>query len=216
VVGDKLYVTTSNGHNWTENHIPSPSAPALICLDKKTGKLLAQESAGISKRTLLCNWSSPTLATIDGKNQIIFGAGDGFCYGFDENLKELWRCDVNSPEQRKAKYGTPAGPSEIIATPVVFKNRIYISIGQNPEQGEGSGSLVCIDATKTGDITSSGRLWSYTKIGRSISTVAVADGLLFAADFDGKAHCLDPQNGNVYWTHDTEARIWGSPLLADG
>jgi outer membrane protein assembly factor BamB len=59
LVGDKLYVTTSNGKDWTAIHTPSPNSPALICLDKKTGKLLAQESSGISKRTLLCNWSSP-------------------------------------------------------------------------------------------------------------------------------------------------------------
>jgi outer membrane protein assembly factor BamB len=216
VVGDKLYVTTSNGKDWTSLHTPSPNSPALICLDKKTGKLLAQENSGISRRTLLSNWSSPALATINGQNQVIFGAGDGFCYGFDENLKEIWRCDVNSPEQRKQKYGSPSGPSEIIATPVTYKNRVYISVGQNPEQGEGSGSLVCIDATKTGDLTSPGKLWSYSKIGRSISTVAIASDLLFASDFDGKLHCLNPDTGEVIWTHDTEARIWGSPLVADG
>ena len=46
--------------------------------------------------------------------------------------------------------------------------------------------------------------------------VAIANDLLFAADFDGKLHCLNPDTGEVFWTHDTEARIWGSPLLADG
>jgi hypothetical protein len=61
-----------------------------------------------------------------------------------------------------------------------------------------------------------GKLWSYTKIGRSISTVAIANDLLFAADFDGKLYCLNPDTGEVFWTHDTEARIWGSPLVADG
>ncbi|HEV8603803.1 MAG TPA: PQQ-binding-like beta-propeller repeat protein, partial [Tepidisphaeraceae bacterium] len=216
VVGDKLYVTTSNGNDWTALHIPSPNSPALICLDKKTGQLLAQESSGISKRTLLCNWSSPSLANINGKDLIIFGAGDGFCYAFDENLKEIWRCDVNSPQQRKAKYGAQNGPSEIIATPVLYKNRVYVSVGQNPEQGDGAGSLACIDATKTGDLTSTGKLWSCPKIGRSISTVAIANDLLLAADFDGKLHCLNPDTGEIYWAHDTEARIWGSPLMADG
>jgi outer membrane protein assembly factor BamB len=29
-------------------------------------------------------------------------------------------------------------------------------------------------------------------------------------------HCLNPDTGEVFWPHDTEARIWGSPLLADG
>src|SRR5258706_8261054 len=36
VAGDKLFVTTSNGVEWTVKHIPNPYAPALICLDRKT------------------------------------------------------------------------------------------------------------------------------------------------------------------------------------
>ncbi len=216
VVGDKLYVTTSNGQNWTEKHLPSPDAPALICLDKKTGKLLAQEQSGISKRTLLCNWSSPALANIGGKNLIIFGAGDGFCYAFDESLKEIWRCDANTPQQRKNKYGTPEGPNEIIATPVVYKNRVYISSGQNPEKNDGDGNLVCIDATKTGDITATGILWSFPKIGRSLSTVAIANDLVFACDYGGQLYCLNADTGELAWNHDTQGRTWGSPMVADG
>ena len=46
VLGDKLYVTTSNAVDWTEHHVPSPDAPALICLDRNTGKLLGQERSG--------------------------------------------------------------------------------------------------------------------------------------------------------------------------
>jgi outer membrane protein assembly factor BamB len=216
LVGDKLYITTSNGNNWSEKHIPSPNSPALICLDKKTGKLLAQESSGISRRTLLCNWSSPALANIGGKNQIIFGGGDGFCYGFDEDLKEIWRCDANPAEYRKRKYGSPDGPSEIVATPVVYKNRVYVCTGQNPEKGEGSGCLVCIDAAKTGDISTTGKLWSFEKIGRSLSTVAIANDLLFAADFGGQLYCLNPESGELNWSHDTQGRTWGSPMVADG
>ena len=83
VVGDRLYVTTSNGVDWTEKHVPSPNAPALICLDKKTGKLLAREQSGISGRTFYCNWSSPAYGTVGGKPTVVFGGGDGFCYGFD-------------------------------------------------------------------------------------------------------------------------------------
>ena len=38
----------------------------------------------------------------------------------------------------------------------------------------------------------------------------------FATDLTGKVYCLDAQTGAHYWTHDTQARIWGSPLVADG
>ena len=76
--------------------------------------------------------------------------------------------------------------------------------------------LHCIDATKRGDITGSGRVWTYDKIGRTICTVAVAGGLVYAADLEGRLHCLDAETGEVYWVHDTKHETWGGPLIADG
>jgi outer membrane protein assembly factor BamB len=232
VVGDRLYVTTSNGVDWTGKHTPSPDAPALICLDKSSGKLLAQEHSGISRRTFNCNWSSPAYGIVAGKPMLVFGGGDGFCYGFDPNpapstdgspgtLREIWRCDCNPPHLRKkegkaTRYGDPDGPSEIVATPVLYGERVYAGIGQEPEQGEGSGCLTCIDATHSGDVTETGKVWSVESIGRTVSTVSIADGLLYAAEFTGVVHCLDVNDGKELWSHDTEGHIWGSTLVADG
>lgn len=243
VVGDHLFVTTSNGMDWSNKHMPAPDAPALICLDKNSGKLLAVERSGISGRTLTSNWSSPAYGTVGGKQMLVFGAGDGYCYGFDPDfvahpgpaaqrsspgappdvptIKELWRCDCNPPSHKikdgKAiKYGDADGPSEIIATPVIDHDRVYVAVGQEPEQGEGVGALTCIDATKTGDITQPGKVWVNDKIGRSISTASISEGLLFICDFAGIIHSLDPQTGKEFWNHDTEAHIWGSTLVADG
>jgi outer membrane protein assembly factor BamB len=231
MVGDRLYVTTSNGQDWSHLYIPSPLAPALICLDKKTGKLLGEEVSDISKRLFHSNWSSPAFGQIGDKGLVIFGAGDGFCYGFDpvpvkgkddlDILKEIWRFDCNPPEHKlnkegkPFKYPDPNGVSEIIATPVFYKNRVYVAVGQDPEHGEGVGNLSCIDATKTGDISKSGKIWSYDKIGRSISTVSIADGLLYIGEYGGKVHCLDAETGKEYWLHDTQAHIWASTLVAD-
>jgi outer membrane protein assembly factor BamB len=68
----------------------------------------------------------------------------------------------------------------------------------------------------SGDITQSGRLWQFDKIRRSISTAAIADGLLYISDFSGYLHCLDVKTGQVYWTHDVFAAVWGSPFVVDG
>src|SRR4051812_41585140 len=221
VVGDRLYVTTSNSVDWTGKHVPAPDSPALVCLDKHTGKLLAEEKSGISRRTFTSNWSSPAVADFGGRTLIVFGGGDGWCYGFDFNLKEVWRYDCNPKEYRVAggkpvKYETPKGPSEVIATPVVVGGRVYVGIGQDPEKGDGSGAFNCIDGTKTGDVTESGRIRRFTDINRSMSTASVADGLVYVADFAGFVYCLDSGTGKLLWKHDTEGRVWGSTLVADG
>ena len=45
--------------------------------------------------------------------------------------------------------------------------------------------LTCIDATKTGDVTGTAKVWSYP-IGRSLSSPSIVDGLLYIADtFEG-------------------------------
>jgi outer membrane protein assembly factor BamB len=108
------------------------------------------------------------------------------------------------------------GPSQLIATPAFCQNKIYISLGQDPAHGRGRGMLHCIDATQTGDITQSGRVWTYDGLDRTIATVAVADGLVYVPDVAGRLHCLDSQTGECYWVHDTGAETWGGPLVADG
>jgi outer membrane protein assembly factor BamB len=226
IVGDRLYATTSNSVDWTAKHTPAPDAPALVCLDKNTGKLLGEERSGISRRLFNSNWSSPAYGTFGGRGLVVFGAGDGWCYGFDPRpvdglLREVWRYDCNPPQYRvkdekPVKYGQDKGPSEIIATPVAVNDRVYIAIGQDPEKGDGAGAVSCIDGTKTGDISTAGKVWRNEKVNRSMSTASVADGLVYLADFAGFVYCLDAKSGEQVWKHDTEGRIWGSTLVADG
>ncbi len=232
VVGDKVYACTSNGQDWTHVNIPSPNSPSFVALNKTTGELVGEDDAHIGSRIFHGQWSSPSSGTVNGKQLVFFGGGDGWCYAFDVNpvkegdsafLKTVWKADCNPPEYKTkdgqpVKYPAPEGPSEINATPVFYKNRIYVATGQDPEHGEGVGHLVCLDATKTGDITKSGVIWDYKKIHRSISTVSIDPdtGLLFVGDFSGFVHCLDAETGKEYWTHDMKAHMWGSTLVADG
>jgi len=225
VHGGLVYVCTSNGQDWTHVNIPSPNSPSMIALDATTGELRGEDDAGIGPRILHGQWSSPSLAPVLGKPQLFYGGGDGVVYAFDPKpvkdgetdwLKKVWWFDCNPAERKQVKYPGAKGPNEIIATPVLYKDRIYIATGQDPEHGEGLGILHCIDATKTGDRTKAGALWSYPGIARSMSTVAIADGLLVIGDFSGFVHCLDVETGKLHWTHDTKAHIWGSAFYADG
>ena len=116
----------------------------------------------------------------------------------------------------KAGDGTFAGMSEIIATPVFYRDRVYIAIGRDPAHGRGRGALWCIDAAKTGDLTQAGKVWCYQGLDRTLSTVSIADGLLYACDVGGRLHCLDAGTGACLWVHETNSQTWGSTLVADG
>ena len=232
LVGDRVWVSTSNGVDVGHLQAPAPDAPSLIVLHKDTGALLAEEASGLSRRILHSNWTSPAYLRTEELELAIFGGPDGWIYAFEPDpvqagegrpvLREAWRCDANKPEYRVDEEGNPRryptrdGPSEVLATPIVWGGKVYAVIGQDPDHGSGVGRLVCIDPGGEGDVSQTHVLWDYDRIHRSMSTPAIYAGLLFAADFSGFVYCLDARTGEEHWVHDTMANIWGSPLVADG
>jgi outer membrane protein assembly factor BamB len=146
---------------------------------------------------------------IGGVRQVVHAQGDGWVRGYEaQSGKKLWEFDTNPKD---AVW--PKTRNEVISTPVIVDNVVYISNGQDPEHGEGVGHAYAIDGTKRGDITKAGMLWHFDKIRRSISTAAVKDGMVYLADFSGFLHCVDAKTGKPFWTHDMFAAIWGSPML---
>jgi outer membrane protein assembly factor BamB len=142
-------------------------------------------------------------------------------------LKKIWCCDCIPPEYKKLPFyprqskGDGRGhPCDITGTPVCWNNRVYIAIGGDPNHGgrDNKGSVVCIDATKTGDLTEKGKIWSYNELNQTVSTVAVTDGLVFVSDAAHMVHCLDADSGACYWTYSTRkgATCFSSPLVTDG
>jgi outer membrane protein assembly factor BamB len=245
VDGDFLYCVTSNGVDEKHERCINPEAPSYVCLDTRTGRVLATDAERMGARLWHCLWSPPSLGVVEGRKLVFFGGPDGFCYAFEAltetpeqtiALKKAWWYDCNPPHYRlrdgqpipyyagdKRKKDSPnkddgayLGPSQIISTPVFHAGRVYVTIGQDPAHGRGRGILHCIDATKTGDITAAGRIWSYEGLERSLSSVAIADGLLYAVDLPGRLHCMNPVDGKVNWIFELNAETWGTPLVADG
>ena len=211
VWGDMIYVSTSNGQDESHVNVPSPRAPSIIAINKQTGKLVWEDNS-VEGRILHGQWSTPSVGRIGGVLQVVSAQGDGWVRGYEaESGKKLWEFDTNPKDSV-----WPRTRNELIGTPVIFEDRVYIANGQDPEHGEGVGHMYAIDATKRGDITQTGNAWQFDKIRRSISTVAIADGLLYIADFSGYLHCLDAKTGALHWTHDVFAAVWGSAFVADG
>lgn len=259
VYKDWIYIITGNGVEDTHRIIPAPKAPSVICFEKKTGKPVWSDNSP-GNGILHGQYSSPAFAEANGVPLVICPLGDGWIYAYDcRNGKIAWKFDSNNKE---TTY--PTTRNELIATPVIVGNLLYIANGQDPEHGEGPGHLWCIDINKTGDVSKelpgeeapvapkkgaelvvpegaaksrkgkpnpnsavvwdfqgvdfnkNGKIESKERMNRTISSVAVADGLAFAADFSGYLHCFDAKTGQHYWTHDTESAMWGSPMIAGG
>jgi len=208
---DLVFIVTSNGRDDEAGKVLAPEAPSFLAVNRESGRVVWSDTSP-GDRILVGQWASPSLGEVNGVMQAVFPGGDGWLYAFNARTgAPIWRFDLNPKD---AVW--PKTRNDGLATPVFHNGRVYMAVGQDPENGEGVGHLYCIDPAKTGDITESGRVWHVDKIRRSISTVALADGLLYAADFSGFLHCLDAATGAPHWEFDMLAAVWGSPLVADG
>lgn len=68
----------------------------------------------------------------------------------------------------------------------------------------------------------SGLMWEFLldaenrdSMHRTMSSVAIHNGLVIAPDYSGFVHCLDSRTGKKHWTCDCLSNICGSPLIVD-
>src|SRR5712692_6863836 len=175
VVGDLVYVTTGNGVDEGHVNIPSPQAPSFIALDKNTGKLV-WESNLPGERIIHGNWSNASFGVAKGRPEVVFGGGDGWVYAFEPKTGALlWKFDAN-PKGTVYALGGRGTKNDIIASPVIFDDKVYIGVGQDPEHGEGAGNLWAFDASLSGDVTELAAVWG---------SPFVADGKVYLGDEDG-------------------------------
>jgi outer membrane protein assembly factor BamB len=149
IVGDTIYVITGNGTDTDDNKMPAPKAPSFIALNKKTAELIWKSSLP-GPNIMRGQWSNPSAATVNGKTQIIFGGGDGWLYSLEPATGELiWKFDCNPKKATPYRVGGGGEKCFIVATPVVYDNKVYVGIGQEPDtDGPGVGHLWCVDLTK--------------------------------------------------------------------
>jgi outer membrane protein assembly factor BamB len=216
VVDGLLFTVTGNGVDEGHINVPSPRAPSFVAVDVKTGQVV-WEDASPGTGILHGQWSNPTYGVVDGKPQVVFAGGNGWLYAFEPKTgKPLWSFDCN-PKDAKWALGGSGTRNYIVGTPVFHNNKVYIGVGQDPEHGEAPGHLWVIPANLTGDITGK-HVWTRggADYHRTLSTVAIKDGILYAVDLSGFLYALDAETGAFFWKHDVQAALWGSPFVADG
>jgi outer membrane protein assembly factor BamB/HEAT repeat protein len=213
-VGDLLLVSTSNGQNEGHTRVPSPRAPSLIAVDKRSGEVVWR-AVGAGAQVLHGQWSSPVAASVNSRIQVLFGGGDGWLRSYDATSgHEVWRFDGNPKGARWLPRPGVLSRGSIIASPVFADGRVFIAMGQSPGHGNGPSLIHAINPNGQGDVTESRLLWTSRDVGRVVGTPIVKEGLLYVGDLGGTIHCLDAVTGAHVWKHETHEAIWGSLLLA--
>jgi outer membrane protein assembly factor BamB len=232
--GDYLYLNSGTGVDNTHKRIRTPDAPGLVVLDKRTGELIARDYEHTAPNIFHSTWCAPSLGVVNGRRLVFFGGGNGILYAFDAlpksgmshdagspaHLKKVWQFDFDpdAPKTNVHRFNSnrQESPSNFYGMPVFKNNRIYMAGGGDLWWGKNEAWLKCIDAGKTGDVTTNGLIWSYRLNKHVMGTTAIINGMVFIADCGHVLHCVDADTGEPYWTHDLNGEAWASPLAVDG
>jgi outer membrane protein assembly factor BamB len=170
--------------------------PAVIALDKKTGKQRWKFERKSEARNKF-SFCTPLLIEVNGKAQLIT-PGSGVVNALDPVTgKEIWR--VN--------YGN--GYS-VVPRPVFAHGMIFISTGYDKPVA------MAIRVDGKGDVTSTHVAWQGTKfVPHNPSMIVVGDLLYMVAD-NGVLSCMDAKSGAVHYQERATGPISASPLHANG
>jgi outer membrane protein assembly factor BamB len=150
--GNTLFVCTGNGVDESHNRMPAPQAPSFVALDKRTGTVLWTSNLP-GANVHHGQWSAPAVGMLGGVPQVVFCGGDGWVYSFHAEERKgssprlLWKFDTN-PKDAVLSLGGRGTRHEPIAPPVLYDDKVFVTVGQDPEHGEGPGRVWCIDATR--------------------------------------------------------------------
>ncbi len=194
--GDRLYINVIHGFT-TEK----PSY--FLALDKKTGKTLwRHERPAPAQKESKDSYSTPQIAMVQGKQQLIITGGD-VVTGHDPSTGvELWRLGGFNPG------GNPA--NRTIASAVV--------VGDIVMWGASRGRpFLALRAGGKGDVTGKNELWT-NNLGPDVPTPASDGKYLYVLNDKGIINCLEIATGKVvYEGQRVELGTYSSsPLLADG
>ncbi|MCX6227174.1 MAG: PQQ-binding-like beta-propeller repeat protein, partial [Bacteroidia bacterium] len=156
----------------------------LLALNSMTGEI-----SWDTPRKSKISWSSPILAEIDGKLQIITTSSPTVA-GFDfDSGAQIWAIDCLSGE---------VGPSAAYGDGLVFAANEYAT-------------LAAIKPGPTPVI-----VWQSDEYLPEAASPAVSGGLLFIATSYGMFACYDAKTGTKQWEKEYGQGFYGSPMIAEG
>lgn len=163
----------------------------LMAVDAATGKTRWR-----TNREANVNWTSPVLAMVKGKPQLI-ASGTHLVKGYDAATgRDLWT--VKGLQQ------------QCIPTPIVAGDFVYAVSGR-----KGNSLKIRLDGA-TGDLTESHVVWKKPRGAPFTPSGVVYDGRYYLIDDDGLGTCLNAKNGSDLWQERMGGRYRASLTAGNG
>jgi outer membrane protein assembly factor BamB len=196
VVISMVYILTRWGTG------PKKAGHRYFAFDKRTGEVLWAAQPG--GRPLDTTYSVPVVTVIGGKRMLIAGNADGGVYGMSARTgSDVWAFHLS-------KRG-------INSSIVTSGNYAYVMHSEENLEGTEMGSVVCLNASGSGDLAERGIVWRHDGLTVGYSSPAVANGRLYVVSNSANLMCFDAGTGKQHWEHSLGRAMKGSPVVtADG
>lgn len=168
--------------------------PFVAAIDVKTGKVAWKTLRSVKAR-ISHSFVTPTVATVDGKAQVLAPGPDHFAAYDLTTGKEL--CRVLAP-------GWSVVPQPAVGHGLVIYNRDY----DNPE-------LLAIRLGGTGDVVDSHVVWRLKKGAPSTPSPLLIGEELYLVSDKGIASCVNAKTGEIHWSERLKGNYSASPIYAN-
>lgn len=164
----------------------------ILAVDKNTGQTRWKGSRGSSQIAHV----TPQIATVDGRDQLVSGAG-GVVQGFDLKTGErLWT--VSSP-------GEGVVPSVVVGDGMAFTS-----------SGFGEETILAVRLGGRGDVTQTHVAWRVKEDVPHVPSLLYVSGRLYAVTDTGVISCRQGATGELIWRQRLGGKYSPSPVWANG
>ncbi|MGQ7870449.1 outer membrane protein assembly factor BamB family protein [Sunxiuqinia sp. sy24] len=190
-------------------HLEGTDVQNIYALNKHTGETVWQvgtpdqkayeEVAPVYRKS----YQTPLIIQVDGHDQLITNRSL-FAISYDPHTgEENWRVFY--------------GEDSAVSMPLYYNGLVLVNSGWVLSQGAPYfAKLLAVDPIGRGDITDTHVVWQTDKHVPQTSTPVIVDSLMFMIEERGTLTCLNPGNGEVYWTERLKGHFNCSPIYADG
>lgn len=184
--GDRIYLNFGPG-----------AREFVVSVDKRTGRPLWRvESPTPGAEDTHGTWSTPSIAMVDGKPQLLVGLRDYFAGVDPVSGEEIWRCRGTGPQAK--------------SSPISGEGVAFFA-------GDLRGGEVAVKLGGKGDVTDTHRLWrEYPPRGR-VGTGLIHEGHIYGVRANGIVDCVSLATGDELWAErqpgsGANSPNWSSPV----